>query len=943
MSFGAKPTVILLCLLVCLLANRAGAAQSSKLFPVTEMRLTNGLRVLTLEDHSTPLVAVQVWYHVGSANEIAGRRGFAHLFEHMMFRGTDRLGPTDHMDLIKSVGGTCNAFTDFDATCYHQTLPAQQLELALWLESERMAFLAVDKPAFTTERRVVEEERRMNLNQPYGDLPDRGLPLIFGQHPYASSPLGTIRDLRQATPADVHAWWKAWYTPNNATLVISGDFQTQTARALIERYFSWISAVPPPRREVPLVPPFPQSQQIELKLENAPTPGVGIFWRTVPEGHADALPLEVLATILGGGQSSRLHRRLVSDGGLAVMVVAMQYGLARAGGFGTGAALPPLGGDPARTLAGLRAEVDSLVANGVTEQELEKARNQAISKLTLEAATLDGKARTIGRAAVVGVGVDELNSRLDRLRQLTRQELVRVAQTYLDPKRAMTVSVPGSSMLGQLSRFLFGVRNAEEQAPIADAPDTRFSGRPGVTRPANLPIHPPVNATNSPMPRLVVQEHRLTNGLRVLISANRQGATVHAVLALPFGSWAEQKPGAAALALATVSKGTEEHDQQALAEEIERHGIQLHGLADQDDSRIELSCLSDHAEMAFSLLAEVVTRPTFPECSVKTAAAQALTGLAIADSEPQSVADREFRRQLFVGHAYGRRPSGEAKDISALRSADLTDFWRQIARPEEATLIIAGALTPERALKLSEQFFSDWTNPEKASDRLRHGDPAPISLATQIVLVDWPGAGQSEIRVGGVGIAYRDPDKPIADLTSSYFGGSFGSRLMKTIRVGQGGTYGAYGGFYEHRFAGTFKASTFTRTSTTAETLRMVLSEVRGLVNRPPTAEELALHRRFFLGSGVARFETSEQVANQFARIALNGLPLDDVQRTCDVIGLADAARCEMLVRRVIDPERLLIIVVGDAKVIGDSLREIAPVTVLDREGRPLEKPKPAG
>src|SRR5215203_4245923 len=152
MSFGAKPTVILLCLLGCLLASRAGAAQASKLFPVTEMRLTNGLRVLTLEDHSTPLVAVQVWSHVGSANEIAGRRGFAHLFEHMMFRGTDRLGPTDHMDLIKSVGGTCNAFTDFDATCYHQTLPAQQLELALWLESERMAFLAVDKVAFTTER-----------------------------------------------------------------------------------------------------------------------------------------------------------------------------------------------------------------------------------------------------------------------------------------------------------------------------------------------------------------------------------------------------------------------------------------------------------------------------------------------------------------------------------------------------------------------------------------------------------------------------------------------------------------------------------------------------------------------------------------------------------------------------------------------------------------------
>jgi len=939
---------------------------SSVRFPATEIHLTNGLQVLTLEDHSSPLVAVQVWYHVGSADEPEGRHGFAHLFEHMMFRGTDRLGPTDHFDLIHSVGGDCNAYTAFDETCYHESLPAQQLELALWLECERMAFLTVDGPGFITERKVVEEERRLDLSLPYGELADKGPPLVFGQHPYGHDPLGTFRDLRQATPSDVHAWWAGRYAPNNATLVIAGDVKPDHVRALCERYFRWIPAVPQAPRNISLLSAWDGSQEITLNLANAPAPGVGLVWRTAPEGHPDMVALDLLATILGGdpfatiqgaGNSSRLYRKLVMDEHLAVMAGAMQFTLSRAGLFGVGAALSPLGGDTARTLSVLRSEVDRLCAEGVTDEELEKARNEVRLGLVREAQTVEGKASLVGRAAVVGRGVSELNSRLERLDRFRRTDLQRAAQAYLDPKHAILITVPGSSLWDQLAKLFFGSRKTEEAAPAAFASDTVFRGRAGVNRPVDLPLRPPLSEAAPKVPDPSIEERRLTNGLRVLVAPESNTPMVHAVLALPFGSWAESQPGTAAMALRLLAKGSAAHDEKALAEELDRYGIQLSGSADQDDSRIQMSCVREEAERAISLLAEVVTRPSFPQAAFKIAVTQAQTELRITDTTPYAVADREFQRHLFPGHPYGHRALGEAADLSSLKVEDLSAFWRRTARPDRANLIIAGGLTSERALALAERCFGGWrsadlrasagpgvTNaPNESQNQEIEGRETPQPLppkcpeATRILLVDWPGANQSQIRIGGLGIVNRDPDKPLANLISSYFGGTFGSRLMKAIRVEKGATYGASGGFEASRFAGSFVVRTFTKTPSTAETIRTALAEVAALSQRPPTTEELSLHKRYFLGSAAARFETPEQIAGHFTRLALNGLPLDYLQRSLAAINSATPAQCQAFARRIVDPTHLLIIVVGDASLLTKDLAAIAPVTVLDRDGSALE------
>jgi zinc protease len=311
-----------------------------------------------------------------------------------------------------------------------------------------------------------------------------------------------------------------------------------------------------------------------------------------------------------------------------------------------------------------------------------------------------------------------------------------------------------------------------------------------------------------------------------------------------------------------------------------------------------------------------------------------LTRSIEVNGAPAAVAEREFRRHVYAGHPYSRRVSGEAADLAALRRDDLSAFWRTAFRPDKATLIIAGALEPKRAFELAEKYFSAWRSPEASVTN------QAMSLRnlekTQIYLVDWPGAGQSEIRVGCHGLTNRDAGKPVADLVSSYFGGSFGGRLMKKIRVENGATYGVHGGFHAGGLAGDFVVSTFTKTPSTAETLKLVLAQIRTLIEQPPTSEELSLHRRFFLGSAAAKFETPEQVGGYLARVSLNDLPLDNIQRSLTVIANADAPKCEAVIRRLVDPEHLVIVVVGDAGAIGASLKKIAPVTVLDRTGKEM-------
>ncbi len=927
MQRGACVRFSLAALVFLTLAGPYTRAADKPLFDYRDLTLANGLRVVTLEDSSCPVVSVQMWYHVGSKDERSDRQGFAHMFEHMMFRGTDRLGKTEHLDLIRRCGGNCNAYTSFDQTVYHQTVPSNQLELVLWLEAERMGFLRINQDSFDTERKVVEEERRLGLNRPYGTLLEKILAEVFKTHPYGWSPIGKISHLRASSTQDLRDFWNRYYVPGDATLVIAGDIKHAEAQRLAKKYFGWMPREAEPPRVTVREPPVLRARTITIREDNAPAPIVLMGWRVVPSRHDDAIPLELLASIVGGGESSRLYRNLVADHQLAVMATAMSFSLEQEGLWGAAAVLSPLG-NTGKALEALQKEIERVRTEPVSEQELTKAKNRYLAGQVTQTLTVQSRATALGSAAVLEGDLARVNKRLDLARRVTTADLLRVAKKYLAPEHCLTFTVE-RNLLGSVFGGKSTELKKEENAPITAKPETTPPppGRPGLRRPADFPAQPPVAPTTVARFATPHSEHTLANGLKVLVVPKHGVPYVSMELGLRAGAWTETKPGTASMTLSMLTRGTKAHTEKQLAEELETYAIDLSGSAGMDTSAVSAGCLTEHLDRAVRLLAEVARTPTFPAKEFDKLRTQRITGLAISTAEPAYKADREFRRRLFGTHPYGRTSTGEVADLKALKVDDLSRWWSIFARPDQAVLIFAGDIDAERALSLAESAFGSWKadGPKPVVSLPALPTPAP----KHIYLVDYPGGVQSQIRVGQLGIKRDHPDYPTARLVTEYFGGAFGSRLNEVIRVQKGLTYGARGGYTPARFAGQFVINTFSKTESTAEAVRAVFEEIDRLRKEPPSTKELASAKSYFAGSFALERETPQAVAADLWLLEANGLPLDFNERMLTRVAGTDAAACMRLVRTALDPDKMVVVVVGNAARIQKDLEKIASVTLV--------------
>lgn len=913
----------------CFLTLHAGPAWSADapLLAFQETQLTNGLRLLTLEDHACPIVSVQLWYHVGSKDEQIARQGFAHMFEHMMFRGTDRLGPTDHLNFVRKTGGECNAYTSFDQTVYFEVLPSNQLELALWLEAERMGFLKIDQTAFDTERKVVEEELRLSMNRPYGLVPKKALQEIFKVHPYSWSPIGQLSHLRSSAAQELRDFWMRYYVPNNATLVIAGDVTHAEAQKLTKRYFGWIPRDADPPRITAREPVPTKARSITIPEENAPAPGVAIIWHTVPNRHDDAVPLELLARIVGGGDSSRLYRQLVADKQLAVIAAALAFPLEQEGVWGCGAVLAPLGGDLKKVQAEMEKQIERVRTEPVSAQELLKAKNQLLYGQVRQTLTINQKATLLGSAAVLEGDASRVNRRLEQIRRATADDLLRVAKTYLGPDQSLTGKVE-ANLLGTI----FGMRSPEvkkeEESPITAKPEKTAPppGRPGLRRPADFPTKPPTAKALNARATMAHTRQTLPNGLKVIVVPNHAVPYVSIQLGLLSGGWTEPRPGTASLALQMLTKGTERHGEKELADELETYAINLGGSANMDTAEVTATCLTEHVERALTSLAEVVRTPTFPDKELEKLRKQVRTALAISATEPATKAERELGRRLFGAHPYARTATGELEDVSAVKVQDLRSWWQSFARPDQAVLIFAGDIETDKAMSLAKSAFGDWKAVGPKPDIQLPEIPKP--QATRIFLVNHPGV-QSQIRVAQLGIRRDHPEYPAARVVSDYFGGAFGSRLNEVIRVKKGLTYGARGGFQTSRFAGTLNISTFSKTESTAAAVQAVFDELERLGKEGPTTEELEATKSYFAGSFARDRETPQQVAGGLWLIESNGLADNYFEKTLENVLRVEGPACLDLVHHTVDPSKMVIVVVGDAARIQQDLEKIAPVTVV--------------
>ena len=891
----------------------------AKLFDYKQIELENGLDVITLEDFSTPIVAAQVWYHVGSKNEDPDRQGFAHMFEHMMFKGTDRVSDRDHFELIRSVGGTTNAYTSFDTTVYIQTLPANQLELALWLEAERMSFLKINQQTFNTERKVVEEELRMGENRPYGTLYKKTFAALFDKHPYQWTPIGKMAHLRAASVKELRNFWKEYYVPNNATLVIVGAVKHKEAQKLAKKYFSWIPKYPQPER-VKIKEPEPQGERtIVIENENAPTGLVQVLWRTVPVGYKHEVVLDLLSSILGGGNSSRLYRDLVAENQIAVDAGSYTYNLEDDGIFAVNITEGPES-DPDLITRKVKKHIAKIAAEGVTDIELQKARNQMLKQVVTQNLTIDSKARLLGTYAVKVGDLSKVNTRLEDINSVTEEDIQAAARKYLAADRALIVIVKENK----------GGTKDIAQAGVTAAPELEAPkpGREGVVRGEDFPDQAPVAELKDYKVSSEYKTEKLPNGLKIMVVENHEVPYVTVQLGLQGGAWTESKPGTAAMTLSMLTKGTENYSEGELAEELERYAIYLAGNAGMDTSQVQAGCLTPYTGKALELMSEIVLRPTFDSREFAKLSRQVITGLKIEQSSPKYLAANELRSRLYGKHPYSRPVEGEVSDVKALKPADLKLWWRKWSRPDKAALIFAGDITMKRAKELSRKAFGNWKIGLVEMGLVL--PDIPDTEKTRIYLVDVPGSEQSEIRVGTLGFTRkRQPEYFTSRVVSSYFGGSFNSRLNETIRIDKGLTYGARGGWSARRMAGAFTVSTFTKNASTAETVEVIFDEIKRLRNEKPSPDVLENTKNYFAGSFVRTRETPQSVADDLWLIESHNLSSDYLDRLLKSIAETTASQCTDLAKSTIDPDEMILVVVGNAKEIQNDLEKIAPVTVV--------------
>ena len=930
-----------LLVVAALLGIASPTAFAERRYDFKQIELDNGMKVISLEDFSCPIVAVQVWYHVGAKNEDPKRQGFAHMFEHMMFHGTDRLDATAHFDNIRRVGGNTNAYTAFDQTVYVEEVPSDQLEMVLWLEAERMAFLKIDEKGFRTERKVVEEELRLRgLNTPYGQVPEKLLAKVYGDQPYGWTPGGQIDHLRASSIDELQAFWDKYYVPNNATLVVVGAVKHAEVQALAKKYFSWIPRCPDPER--PTIAPNTQTKPRTIKIpeDKGPLPIVGVMYRTVPQSHPDALPLEILMGVLGGGESSRLYVDVVKDQQIAQVALGAFVPLEDDGFAAAGGVLLPFG-KKALLMKTIKKHIKRLRNEPISEAELAKMKNQLRRQAVNGSLTVASKAGLLGRYAVLEGDAERINRRLEDIEAVTVADVQRVARKYLTKKHRMSVLVE-PNVGGFLKGLISGKKDKAPEEPELKEGENRVAKRTGLKasakRPADFPATPPSAAPSDEFPDIAHTAKTLPNGLRVVVVSNREVPMVSMTLGIKSGAWTESKPGVASLAMGMLTKGTKSRDAKELARVLEANAVNLSGSAGMDTAEVTASALVPQLDLAVELLADVVENPTFPKDELGILKKQTKMGLMIASKTPEYLADRQLRQTLYGDHPYSRTATGELQDVDAVTVDDLRTWWGGQVRPENAILYLAGDITPSDAFRVVERHLGGWKvdTPFKPMALPK----IPKQGATHIYLVDRPSSVQSQIRVGHLSVTRRDPGYFTARVLGNILGGGFNSRLNKAIRVEKGLTYGARGGFRPRRFAGQFTVSTFTKTPTTAQTVRAVLEEIEKIRSAPPTPKELDDTKSYIAGAFPGQRETPEATVGDLWMIETQQLPEDYLQSYLRGVKATSAQDVAEAAKRLIHPKELAIVVVGRAKDIKADLEAIAPVTVVNARTPAPKAPK---
>jgi predicted Zn-dependent peptidase len=933
-------------------ASAAEARVATLDIPYSRFVLPNGLVVIVSEDHKAPVVAVSVWYHVGSANEPAGKTGFAHLFEHLMFQGSEN-HRGEFFEPFERAGATDqNGTTWFDRTNYYETVPTTALDMALWIESDRMGHLlgAIGQAELDEQRGVVQNEKRQGENQPYGRVDEIiGRNAFPANHPYHHDTIGSMADLDAASLADVKQWFGAYYGAANVTVALVGDITPAVAKQKMLRYFGDIPAGPPVARLQPWVAPRSESTRGTFADRVAQT-RIYREWNVPDLSDPELVALDLAATVLGGGKTSRLYERLVYKDRLADRVNVGVQPFELAGMFNLQIDVKD-GVDPAKVEAVVGEEWKRFLEDGPSADELARAKTGMRADLVRSLEQVNGKADLLAQGQLYRGDPNAWKTDLARAEAATPKSVLAAARKWIAKGDYTLVVTPLGAAAGEA-----------KQAETAHATDALASpGRPAVDgKPAPVAAEPHAYKTvASPVDRSqgvpevetfpdldfpTLQRARLRNGIEVVLAERHAIPLVQVELLFDAGYASDQGRGlgTSAFAMATLSEGTTSLDSLELARRVERLGAEIRAGSNLDSSYVWLSALDAQLDPSLALLADIARNPAFRRPDVERLRGQWLARIAQEKSRPVGLALRTLPPLLYgAGHAYAIpfTGSGTEASIQALGRDDLAAWTRDYLRPDNLRILVAGDTRLDAIVARLDAVFGDWKRPAGAIPKKNiatvGAQPKP-----RVYLIDRPDALQTLILAGSLAPSTKSPDDLAIQVMNGAFGGTFTSRLNMNLREDKHWSYGAGSLLVDALGQRPWMVYAPVQTDKTAESIAEILRETSEVIGpRPLTDTEIARIKLGEIRSMPGEYQTTGAVLSALADIIEYDRPDDYVETAKSrLVGLDDDA-VQAAVKDVIRPRTLTWVVVGDLAKIEKPVRalELGEVRVIDADGKVIK------
>ncbi|WP_428684589.1 M16 family metallopeptidase [Sphingopyxis sp.] len=914
--------------------------------PYQSFTLDNGLRVIVHEDRKAPVVAVSVWYRVGSKNEPAGKTGFAHLFEHLMFNGSEN-SPGDFFEPLQQVGATdSNGTTNVDRTNYFETVPTGALDRALFLESDRMGHLlgAVTQEKLDNQRGVVQNEKRQGDNNPYGLLRYEIFENLFPKgHPYHHSTIGSMADLNSASLADVKKWFTDNYGPNNAVLVLAGDVDVATAKAKVTEWFGDIPRGPQVKAPETSVPTLPAPFAKEVK-DLVPTTRLYRMWAIPGLNDADAVPLQMAATVLGGLSSSRLDNAMVRKDPVAVSVGAGAQTLEDAGFLIVQADVKP-GVDPKVVGDKLDAEIAKFLAEGPTADELQRAAASylggTISGLE-SVGGFGGKAVTLAEGALYSNNPAYYKVELDRLAKATPEQVKAVAQKWMSRPVFSLTYTPGERTEGGENRG--GAVTAEKVTGIAPdrywnpalgdvGPDTGAAWATSFADRSQLPAVADLTALDFP----AIERAKLKNGIEVVFARRTTVPTVQVAVSFDAGYAADPHNalGTQSLMLSLMDEGTTRRDSINFAEAKERLGAQIDGSATADETVFSLFALKPNLSASLGLLADYIRNPAFDGKELERVRAQQLNRLKSELNNPNAIANRLLMPALYgADHPYGIPPSGlgTTAAVTAATRDQLASFHSAWIRPDNARIFVVGDTTLKDVTKQLDAAFGDW-KASAAAKGTKHFEIAVPAQKPRILLFDRPKSPQSVIMAGKVLTAKGSDELEPLRAANDIFGGNFLSRFNMNLRETKGWSYGVRSRISNDKDRLTWVAIAPVQADRTGDSIKEFQSDLKSFLgDKGVTGEELERTVNGSVRELPGSFETSGDVLGGLRQIVKFGRADDYYETLPKTYEAMTTAEIDAAARKALAGD-LVYVIVGDAAVVKPQ---------LDGLGLPVEIATPA-